>query len=330
MELLPTSTIPTGFSALWQRKDGKPVVIVTAVLALLFLYWGMPALIRFATDLFHLAIMMAGGLLIFWAIVDNDIRTKAWYIYKGLIRAIFGWFVNLNPEAILKTHLEYLNSQLTKFKAQVTLLRKSRNELEAEIANIAKEKADIQAKSQFLKQKGDMLAANNMAARYPKIAEHEAQYKGYLEKVKMLISIFERVQRANELAIENTSYEIEDLIKQRRIGGIAVKAIKSSFSILFGNSADRQAYELAVNKMQDDIAMQKGMFDSFMADTKPILANMDVQDGMFQAEGQKLLEEWDAKLEMALNPALPNSLQKVVVIGNQQPTDAVYKDLLTK
>jgi hypothetical protein len=324
-ETQSTSSLKT----LWQRRDGKPVVIITAALLLSFLYWGMPALIKFATDLLHLAIIGAAGLIIFWTIVDNELRTKLWYLYKSIIRLGFSWFVNLNPEAILKSHIDFLRKQLETFKTQLDILRGHSRALERVMAEQAAESDSYQklAKKQAAT---DKLAAANLAGRVTKLSAAIEKNKSLKNKIEMLIKLFERVKKVNEIAIENKEFDINQLIRERKIGGVAVKAIKSSFSILFGNSADRNIYEEAVNKMQDDIAMQRGIFDSFAADTKPILEKFDLEEGILQDEGMKLLQQWDEKLPALLG--IQTQVEKSPVFVQNVPVvqDANYLDLITK
>ena len=312
---------PAGLSGLWKKKEGKPIVIVSAAAILSFLYWGMPALIEFATDLLHLGIIAAGALMVWWVIVDNELRTKVWYMYKALILAAFGWFVDMNPVSILKDHIVFLQKQLASFKQQVTELRGHSRALENEIAKSTAERDE--AKNLAVKMdKTDRMRALAYAARVPKIEEGMARNMKLKQKIDMLINIFSRVQKANEIVIENTQFDVDRMIRERTIGGVAVKAIKNSFAILFGNSADRDIYEQAVGKMQNDIAMQQGIFDGFMEESKPVLEKIDLQNGIFEDQGMKLLEAWDEKM-----PALLGINQSQMVVSTQVPVDAKFEDL---
>jgi hypothetical protein len=298
---LESTSVKSGFKAFWSRKEGKPTIIVAGLALVAFVMFGLPAIISFVTSLLHLGIVAVAALLVYWVLVDDELRTKFWYLYKAFIRAVFSWFMNLSPEAILKSHIAYLHKQMDIFIENLKGLRGQKKTIEMEIANLYEE----------IEQKRNLaLAANKKQETKTQAVMYAAQVKTLEDSVKKyeaqnsrlgwLIKVFDRAREANNLAIQQTEFKIKNLIRDKEIGAKTNSLVSSSMKVLFGSTASREIYEQATAKMQDEIAQQQGALDQFMGDVQPLMTEMDIQKGMDEETGKKLLEEWDQKLPALL------------------------------
>lgn len=306
-------TSPEGLSGLWRKKEGKPIILTTIALLGVGLYWALPALISFATNLLHLAFLGAGLALVLFTILDDDLRTKFWFFYKSLIRTLFGWFIALNPEAILKTHLDYLNKQLQTFKTSVATLMGHRRTLmnqiekDTEEATASKELAEAALKPKNPKRAPDIATSTAKMYQVGQLLAATEKNKKLLSNINVILAIFEKTQRATEIMIEKTNFDIRMMLTQSKIGDAVVKSIKSSTAILFGNTAERAIYEQAVDKLQTKIAMEQGAYDKFTQDMEPYLKGLDLEQGIMEDKAMSLLQNWDAEVLPKLlgEPAIP-------------------------
>jgi cell division protein FtsB len=99
---------------------------------------------------------------------------------------------------------------------------------------------------------------------------------------------------------EVSSYVIEDLeddIQQKEIEYKTIKeahaALKSSMSILNGNPDERAMFELALEKMEEDVSKKLGTMDRFMYMSESLLTSIDLEQGVLAENGMLMLEEFE-------------------------------------
>jgi phage shock protein A len=316
-----------GLKALWARRDGKPALIVAGIVAIAFLWWGLPAMIAFATNLLHFGLLCGAAIILFWIITDNDLRTKAWYIYKALIRAIFSFFIKMDPVSILKSHVEYLKKQLKSFVQSLTELRAQLKLVQREVDGLTAQMSDLEDKAKFLR-KTDAIQAAALAARIPRLSEARSRNSQRIGKLKFLIEMFEKVRKANEMKISQVEFEIEQTVREYEVGTTTNALIKSASGILFGNSAARDMYEQANNELQSRIALEQGAFDEFLSQSEPLLKDMDTDQAMFEEKGKKLLEQWDNEMLSKLG-ITENSVAAAMAPAGAEVVDKKYAKILS-
>ena len=136
---MPNSNKPKSF---WKRPEGVTGGIVLAGLVIgggILITTFLSTIVAFASSLVGLAVsLLVLGAIIYMAL-DSKMRNLVWYMYKSVMRAVTGLFIQIDPIGILKSYVEDLKANLRKMNKQITKLRGQMHKLKELIINKQKE-----------------------------------------------------------------------------------------------------------------------------------------------------------------------------------------------
>src|SRR5260370_18631498 len=110
------SPVMQGLKSFWQRPEGTvgKIILVVAGLAVAYGFVQLlPFLIAAATDTLHLALLVAGLLIVVFVITDHRVRTLAKLIFQSARRYLTGRFIDLDPIGILKNYMYKSDNHLS-------------------------------------------------------------------------------------------------------------------------------------------------------------------------------------------------------------------------
>jgi hypothetical protein len=70
-------------------------------------------------------------------------------------------------------------------------------------------------------------------------------------------------------------------------------AIRSAQSILKGSPDQRAMFDQALEALADDVSNKVGEMERFMDTSRNLMDTIDLQSGVFEDEGLRLLEQWE-------------------------------------
>ena len=77
-------------------------------------------------------------------------------------------------------------------------------------------------------------------------------------------------------------------------------AMKSAMSIIKGDADKRAIFDQAMEHIADDVANKVGEMERFMEMSANFMNSIDLQNGVFEEEGLKMLEEYEKKSTLLL------------------------------
>ena len=99
---------------------------------------------------------------------------------------------------------------------------------------------------------------------------------------------------------DNSEVLMEDVIDQvsvKKQERAAIRAshsaMKSAWNILSGNSDKRYMFDQAMEAVADDVSMKIGEMEHFMDVSSNFMDSIDLQNGVFEEEGLKMLDKWE-------------------------------------
>lgn len=280
----------------FQRPEGKVGKVVIGLLIIaggIGLYHLLPHIILLLTNTLH-AIMLLGAIaLILFLVTSKSAQNLFSWGFKMFMRWITGIFVELNPIAIMKIYIqtlkidhETMNTHIIKVNGEITTLERKIKENAGQvehslkIASAAKEKG----------LQGEMWKEARKAERRRQSTINLSELLNKLKKIKSILSKMYEV----------SGYVIEDLVDdvgQKEIEYKTVKeahaALKSSMSIINGDPDKRAMFELALEKMEEDVSQKLGTMNRFMEMSESVINNIDIEQGIFAEDGLLMLEEYD-------------------------------------
>ncbi len=290
----------------WKRPEGVTgAIFLIAILGgagyLLFTYMG--SILAFLGQTLGVVVILMVLAALIYMLLDPKMRNLIWYMYKSVMRWITGIFVQLDPIGILKSYVEDLQDNLGKMSTQIgnlkgqirkmsTLMEENNREIQQnlKLASVAKQQNN----------ESQVVLATRKAARLQETNQKYAELHG---KMEILYRILDKMYKNSEILLEDTKDQVKLKEQERKAIRASHSAMKSAMSVISGDPDKRAMFDAAIENIADDVASKVGEMERFMEMSASFMDSIDLQQGVFQEEGLKMLEEWEQKSTlMLLNP----------------------------
>ncbi len=232
------------------------------------------------------------GTIIFTAL-DPKARNLVWYMYKSAMRYITGIFVKMDPIAILKGYVSDLKENLRKMNRQISMLRGQMHKLQELILNNRKEiqsNLSLASQAKETDKQAIMILKSRKAGR---LKESNMKLEDLYKKMEILYRVLGKMYENSEVMLEDIQDQVEIKDQERKAMYASNSAMKSAMSIITGNGDKRMMFDMALEAVADDVANKVGEMERFMDVSENFMKSVDLQNGIFEEEGLKMLEKWE-------------------------------------
>jgi hypothetical protein len=285
----------------WKRPEGITGLIFLAAMGLgaYFLITQLPWAIILANTLYLAGTLVVAGSLLYM-VLDPKVRNLVWYMYKSLMRSITGWFVQIDPIGVLKTYIEELEQNLVNMRKQIGALRGQMRKIQTLMEDNDKEINQQMQLANAARNKGNeqqLMLSSRKAAR---LKEANEKYKVLHQKMEVLYRILSKMHGNSEILLEDTRGQVQLKEQERKAIRTSYSAMRSAMSIISGDPDKRAMFDMAMESIADDVANKVGEMERFMEASSNFLDSVDLQQGVFQDEGLKMLEKWEKESTLLL------------------------------
>ena len=282
----------------WRKPEGVTGALVLAGVILGGTYLAatfVNAILAFFASTAGLVVgLLTLGIIIFMAI-DPKTRALVSYMYKSAMRWITGIFVQINPIAILKSYVDDLKDNLKKMNRQTTQLRGQMHVLKEMILNNQKEIKSNMAQASKAKQtnkNAQMILKSRKAGR---LKESNIKLEDLYRKMEVLYRVLNKMYENSAILVE----DVEDQVKVKEVERKALmaghSAMKSAMNVIKGDNDKKAMFDAALEAIADDVSNKVGEMEQFMDMSESFMKSVDLQNGVFEEEGLKMLEKWEAQ-----------------------------------
>ena len=285
----------------WKRPEGiTGLLFLGALIAgggylLSTVNWGA----IFASTLYLAGTLAVLG-VVAYMILDPKMRGLISYMYKSIMRGLTGLFVTLDPIGILKNYIEDLEDNLVKMRSQIGKLRGQMRKMHG-LMQTNKEEIQKQMKlASAAKQKGmdqQMVLASRKAAR---LKESNEKYNALHQRMEVMSRILNKMHDNSEILLEDTKDQVKLKEQERKAIRASHSAMKSAMSVISGDPDKRAMFDMAMEAVADDVANKVGEMERFMEMSANFMDSVDLQNGVFEEDGLKMLEEWEQQSTLML------------------------------
>ncbi|HMT52836.1 MAG TPA: hypothetical protein PLC27_10705 [Saprospiraceae bacterium] len=280
----------------WSRPEG-----VTGALFLAAMIFGvgylavtsLAAIIAFATTTMGAFIsLMVLGTIVFMAL-DSKTRTLVSYMYKSAMRWITGLFVQIDPIGILKSYVEDLKSNLTKMNRQIAQLRGQMHKLQEIIINNKKEidtNLSMASEAAQANKQAHVLLKSRKAGR---LQDSNVKLEDLYKKMEVLYRVLAKMYENSEILVEDVQDQVMVKEQERKAILASNSAMKSAMSVIKGDPDKKAMFDAALESIADDVSQKVGEMERFMEVSQGFMQSIDLQNGVFEEEGLKMLEKWE-------------------------------------
>lgn len=247
---------------------------------------------------------LAGMLLVLGAVVymvlDPKMRNLVWYMYKSVMRSVTSMFVTIDPIGILKNYVEDLEDNLVKMRKQIGIIRGQMRKLTGIIEQNNGEIQNNMKLASAAKEKGmdqQMLLSTRKAAR---LKETNGKYAALHNKMEVMYRILTKMHQNSEILLEDTKDQVKLKEQERKAIRASHGAMKSAMSVISGDPDKRAMFDAAMEAINDDVANKVGEMERFMEMSSNFMNSVDLQNGIFEEEGLKMLEKWEKESTLML------------------------------
>ena len=280
----------------WQKPEGVTgAVFLAAIVGGLgyLLVTNMTALAALAANTVYLVAMLAVLAAIIYMVLDPKMRTLVSYMYKSVMRWITGWFVQIDPIGILKSYTDDLQSNLGKMNKQIGKLKGQMHKLKELIVNNRREiKSNLTqaSKAKQVNKQNIMILKSRKAGR---LKESNMRLEDLYKKMEVLYRVLTKMYENSEILLEDVKDQV--MVKEQEYKAIKASAgaMKSAASVISGNPDKRAMFDMAMEAVADDVSQKVGEMERFMEMSSSFMDSVDLQNGVFEEEGMKMLEKWE-------------------------------------
>jgi predicted nucleic acid-binding Zn-ribbon protein len=280
----------------WSRPEGKTGMIIGAgVLALLGfgLIAALPTIIALTKSILGLtAMLLVLGAIIYMAL-DPKMRGLVGYMYKSVMRWITGIFIQIDPIGILKNYVDDLKGNLRKMNKQISQLRGQMHKLQELILNNKKEiksNMELASAAKSNNKQSVMILKSRKAGR---LKASNMKLEDLYKKMEVLYRVLTKMYENSEVMMEDIKDQVMVKEQERKAIHASNSAMKSAMSIIKGNGDKRAMFDQALEAVADDVSQKVGEMERFMEMSENFMQSVDLQNGVFEEEGLKMLEKWE-------------------------------------
>lgn len=282
----------------WKRPEGVTGAIFLAGIVLgggFLLFSVLPALVALVQTALGLAVtLLVLGNIIYMAL-DPKMRNLVGYMYKSLMRSITSLFVKIDPIGILKSYVDDLKANLTKMNQQINRLRGQMHKLKELILNNQKEiknNLEIASQAKRSNQQNVVILKSRKAGR---LQESNMKYDDLYKKMEVLYRVLTKMYENSQIMQEDIADQVEVKEQERIAIRSSNSAMRSAMSVIKGDKDKRAMFDQALEAVADDVSQKVGEMERFMELSDNFMKSIDLQNGVFEEEGLKMLEKWEGE-----------------------------------
>ncbi len=280
----------------WKRPEGVTgllfLVAIFAVLGFVVVNFGA-AILSFISTTIGLVVagLIVAGLL--YMVLDPRMRNLVFYMYKSVMRAITGMFVQIDPIGILKTYVEELQGNLRKMNKQISQLRAQMHKLKEQIVNNERDirsNLKIAGKAKETNKRNVMILKSRRAGR---LKDSNMKLEELYKKMEVLYRVLTKMYENSQILAEDITDQVAVKEQERKAIHASHGAMNSAMSVIQGDPDQRAMFDMAMENITEDVANKVGEMERFMEVSANFMDSVDLQNGVFEEEGLNMLEQWE-------------------------------------
>lgn len=291
----------------WQRKEGTTgMLFIAGALAVLFfalppLNIIMSGLVTLLSNTIYATVLGVALFALIYVITNKRVQTLVKYFFKSSMRWITQWFVEIDPIGIMRNYVDDMKDKQgiiagtkDKLRGQINVLRQK---IQANTTGYEK----AMALTKVANEKGNVAAVRVQGRQAMRLETvNKETYGPLLQQMEAHHRLAEKIYEVIGVHIEDLTNEVEVQSDRRKMILASHTVMKAAKAILQGGTTERELFDQALEFVVEDYGMKLGEIESFMDASKPFVDGLDLQNGVYEAEALKRLQDWEHKADSVL------------------------------
>jgi len=224
--------------------------------------------------------------------LDSRVHALVGFGYKSIMRGITKAFVQLDPIAIVETYVREMEHNREKMNKQISNLRGQMRSLQQVIQSNDKERENNLRLAERAKQQGANDLVTLKARKAGRLQNSNITLQTLFSKMELLYRVLDKMYTTSDYLVQDVQDEIEVKKKERAALTAGSNAFRSAMQVIKGDPDKKYMFDAAMEYMVDDISAKVGEMERFMEISSSFMQSVDLQNGIYEDEGLKQLEDW--------------------------------------
>lgn len=279
----------------FERPEGTTGLIFIGLGVLAFLVAGnviMPYIIAALANTLYAGIL--GGTLLgaISLIMNQKFRTLCSAFFKSSMRWLTGLFVTIDPIGILKNYTDDMKDRLRDIEENIARLNGQKQKLAKTIAEEHSNSERSAKLASVAKKEGNQQAVSANMRKAARSKDFVEKLQKTHEKMEFLYRILMKMRNSVNFLLDDTVDQVRIMEAEYKSIKAAHKAMKGAEALVQGDAA-KELFDQSCEFIAEDIANKLGEMETFMELSEGFLTNVDLQNGVWDEEGMKMLESWE-------------------------------------
>ena len=115
------------------------------------------------------------------------------------------------------------------------------------------------------------------------------------KKMEVLYRVLAKMYENSEILVEDVQDQVMVKEQERKAILASNSAMKSAMSVIKGDPDKKAMFDAALESIADDVSQKVGEMERFMEVSQGFMQSIDLQNGVFEKEGLKMLEKWETE-----------------------------------
>lgn len=236
-------------------------------------------------------------------VFDKKIHTLAWYFYKAAIWKLTNAMIEtLDPIVIMKNYVANMEDKLEEMMEQITALVSQHTKLRLKIETKKREFETAMRKAKVARDNNKQGQFTLQARQAGRLKDSNVTLEQLYGKIEILLRTLRKYKEVCEIAIADTTNEVEHQEDQRDMILSASTAMARAKSVIHGDRDKLEVFNRALEIVTDQYGEKLGEIEDFMSTSETFIEGMDLDNLAFEQEALDQLEAWEAKANTLLLP----------------------------
>lgn len=297
-DLLPRVSGDYKPKTFWNRPEGVTgqIVAVSAIAGGGYLlYHALPFIITLLENTLYASLLGVAAVAVGYVITDRRFWRLGSYLYQSLMRKITQVFVEIDPIGIMQNYADELDKKLANMGARLGNLSGLIRGCQEEIAKNEKIKNNALMMVREATKAGKSIVVAEESRQAGRMQEANVTYQDLLAKMQLLHAVLIKYQEIARFLIKDIRREIDVSKRRKQMTDAAYSAIKSAKSIINGDPDARAMFDMANEHLAADYAMKIGEIEEFVRMSDSFVSTIDLQNGVYESNALKMIEEWEKR-----------------------------------
>ncbi|MDG2448285.1 MAG: hypothetical protein P8M34_01560, partial [Saprospiraceae bacterium] len=126
-----------------------------------------------------------------------------------------------------------------------------------------------------------------------RLKESNMKLEDLYKKMEILYRVLMKMYENSEILKEDVADQVEIKEQEFKVIKASHSAMNNAMDIIRGDSNKKEMFEMALENIADDVSQKVGEMEQFMELSENFMQSIDLQNGIFEEEGLKMLEKWE-------------------------------------